>query len=158
MSLNKTILLILTFLVVLTGCEDESIDYIVSDEYNGPGIIFIIPDTLSPIQKENIILQNGLGKISESNLKRRFVFKSKETHQELEIVPIGGEIKTLDNKRCIYELVSGMSNFNARKLEIKNVEFYVGTKQEFINWKKCRYNALDYFDSIGVDWFRYYKE
>jgi hypothetical protein len=150
-------LFMLVVILKLCACKPTNLEYRIGDSYIGPCVVFIYPNW--DVAKEGeVYINNGLGRISQKNIKSKFVFKSTEKGTELAIIPIGKEHQVSDTGRYIFRLLKGVSETNCVKGEIHMIRFFVGNKHDFSNWVSIYHDELDYFDSTGVNWCNYYKE
>lgn len=143
---------------MLFGCKKGNLlVYNLSDAYSGPCIVFVY-DTIIPNSQNNIEFENGFSRITKKLLKRKFIFKSVESKNEIEIIPIGKIEYARPNVRYIFGLVNGYKTSSRCEVgDIYNIIFFVGTKEEYNKWTNEFNDEFTYFESIGIDWCKYYK-
>lgn len=149
-------LIIVIFLLLHLKCKTKEIEYFVSDSYSGPVVIFIHSSKISLNESDSIIINRGLGKIREKQMKNRSLIKSLETGLKLDIVPIGDEKNSSDSIRCVYRLVNSISGSGCSNEDLYTLRFFVGYKSDYERWSERYTNELDYFDSRGINWCNYY--
>jgi hypothetical protein len=150
--------LFVTVAFFLTQCKSIPVEYKISDSYVGPSVVFIYPNSANFINEDDIVVKDGLGVIKESEVKRKFIFKSIEKGAELQIIAIGDENQTTDNERHIFQLTKGSSSSNCSSKDLNLITFFVGNKADFTKWTEQGKDELSFFDSIGVKWCDYYKQ
>jgi hypothetical protein len=64
----------------------------------------------------------------------------------------------LFNYRYIFRLTNGSSSPGCDSSEIDLISFYVGIKEEYLQWSDKYHDDFEYFDSIGVNWCSFYKQ
>jgi len=62
-----------------------------------------------------------------------------------------------DSSRYIFRLTKGTTTSSCIKGELGIVSFFVGKKSDYIKWSDKFHSELVFFDSIGIDWCKYYK-
>jgi len=139
------------------GCNIDVIEYEVKDDYVGPCVVFISFKDKVGIKNNKVIVNDGLGMINNTDMKKKFIFKSLESKAELEIIQIGKEENITDSIKYIFRLAKGNTTSSCIKGELGIVSFFVGKKSDYIKWSNKYYSELVFFDSIGIDWCKYYK-
>lgn len=147
---------LISILILFYGCKGPNIEYLVSDCYSGPCVVFVYPNKIGIDNKINI--DNGLGAIDNYHFNSPFVIRSLESRTPLEEVPIGEENKINDDYRYVFRLVSGSSDNSCVSYDVKSLSFFVGKKTDFLWWIKEYREELSYFESIGIDWCKYYHQ
>lgn len=164
MNLNKSkyhkmnLFYISMIIISFLSCNAKIVEYKISDSYVGPCVVFVYSKDKILGNSDVVTINEGLGRIYESKMKQKFLFRSIEKGIEISIIPIGEESQTSDTSRCIFMLTKGSSDSNCLKEPLNIVTFFIGKKQEFINWGNKYNDELDYFESIGVNWCEYYKK
>ena len=154
---NKNSWLIFLSIIAVFGCKKERLTYEVSDKYSGPCVVFIYKNEQYENKSNAVFIENGLGRVSENIVKQEFNFFSKEKHIPLDIVNIGKLEEANKNKKYVFELVNGYSSSKCTKEDLHLVFFFYGYKSEYLNWSKVYHDEFGYFDSMGIDWCKYYK-
>jgi hypothetical protein len=152
---SKSFFLLLITYLLFYSCKPSFMEYKISDKYSGPCVVFVYSKNKND-DNDNTLISNGLGKINKIELKKKFIFKSIENGNELEIVPIGKSESTNYDKRYIYQLVKGTRSSRCSINDLQIITFFVGTKIEYMKWAETYKDELDYFDSKKVDWCTYY--
>jgi hypothetical protein len=143
--------------LIFFGCNTDVIEYEVRDDYVGPCVVFVSLNNKVEIKSNTVILNDGLGMINHSDMKKKFIFKSRQSRVELEVIQIGMEKNITDSIRYIFRLTKGATTSSCIKDELRIVSFFVGKKSDYIKWSDKYYSELVFFDSIGIDWCKYYK-
>lgn len=146
----------ITFIIAIFGFSKQTFEYRISNNYSGPCIVFIDSTIGKKKQQNFVVIKNGLGRISKDLMSRSFEFVTLETNSKMEIIEAGLESKVDTNSRFIFQLGNGVVTLPTCKGDIKNVSFFVGKKKEFMDWSLKFTSEFEYFDSIGVDWCKYY--
>jgi hypothetical protein len=157
MNINKIKCFILLSVFALTSCEKKRINYEISDTYSGPCIVFIYKNGQLENKSNKVFIENGLGRISEKKISQPFYFFSKGMRTPIEIIDIGKLQEANKNKKYIFELVYGYSSSICVKGDLHLMLFFYGYKSEYIKWSKIYHDDFWYFDSIGLDWCKYYR-
>ena len=152
----KNMFLVLCSIMFLS-CNTDLVLYEISDDYIGPCVVFISFNNKTEIDSNRVVVKDGLGMINNINMKKKFIFKSIEKQNEIKIVQVGKEGNIVDTNRYIFRLTKGNTTSSCVKGELGTVSFFVGKKSDFAKWSDKYYSELVFFDSIGVDWCRYYK-
>jgi hypothetical protein len=139
------------------GCKSSIVQYKISDKYVGPCVVFVVPEHKLNKDGKIVIVKNGLGVISNVEVRNEFIFKSVETDAEMKIIGIGKEKDANNFDRYIYGLGKETKSSNCTYSEINFVSFFIGRKTEFETWNQKYRDELDYLDSTGRDWCDYYK-
>jgi len=157
MTMKKKMINIAFFFHILLfwSCEDMIVEYKISDKYSGPCIVFIYPD--SKFIDNKIVIKDGFSKVSGGIMKKKFIFKSVENEDELIIIPIGKIEDVSNDKRYIFRLTQGQKHSHKCPNTIYSITFFVGFKNEYVKWAKTCDDEHEYFESIGVDWCKYYS-
>lgn len=152
-------LFVFFFSFLFYACNSKQVVYRISNKYVGPCVVFIYEsENVRLNSTDTIDLVNGLGRISSDKMKNKFIFQSNESSKELEVVPIGKEAETTDKERYIYRLGKSSSSSSCITNDLEKISFFVGTKLDLKEWSSHgHYDGLNYFDSIGIDWCKYYR-
>lgn len=158
MKRNEQVLYLLLSLAFFASCKARIIQYKISDRYSGPCTVFVVPSSKNKVKSEVILVDKGLGSIAEDKMKQKFSFNSMESGKELEIIPIGKDNEAKDSTRYIFRLTNDITSSNCIPGDIHKLSFFVGSKSELKQWSANYDDELEYFQSVGIDWCRYYKD
>lgn len=155
MKLNN--IFIISLVVFLFGCENNTVEYCINDNYTGPCVIFIYNSKYNT-KSNKILIDKGLARINKNVMKKKFIFKSVEQNKELEIIPIGKTDIAKDKLRYIFQLTEGSRSSKCTTEDLQMISFFIGLKSDYINWSSTYHDELEHFESIGFDWCKYYGE
>ena len=81
MNKNKFLFITIIFsFIIFQKCKNnEVLEYIINDKYTGPCIIFSYPNKTYSTKINQIIVDDGFGRIKSSLVKNKFIFKSNNT-------------------------------------------------------------------------------
>jgi hypothetical protein len=154
----KISIYLLVTLLLNCNIKPVNFEYKIPDSYNGLCVIFIYKEA-KDIDSNNILInKHGLSRISESNVNKKFALTSAETKNEIPIIQIGDEKNAVDGKRNIFRLAKGFSSSNCDNNDINLISFYVGFKEDYLQWSNKYHDDFEYLDSIGVNWCSFYKQ
>ncbi len=153
----KRINIIMIFIILFTfGCKERKVSIEFKNNYVGPCIIFIVPEDKIINNCEKIKMENGIGLISKKMENSILNFTINEN--KIEIIPIKENYTNSDKEVHIYELVKTSANISCPKNNILDFyEFYIGTQNDFIKWRKINTDCQEYFFSKGVNFCSFYE-
>ncbi len=154
---SRKIFLLFFYATILYGCNNKPVEYKISDKYTGPCIVFIYSSNEYINPNSSVIITNGFSKVNNNKMKEKFMFKSIENDIELEIIPIGKITSASNNRRYVFGLTQENQTVLKCQGNIHSLTFFVGHKDDYIKWVKNYDNEFKYFDSLGVDWCKYYN-
>jgi len=147
----------IVILMVLSSCKN-TIEYKISDNYVGPCVVFIYQNNSIKNDSNNIVINEGLGRINSNKMSQKFIFKSIENNHEIPPVEIGHEETVVDNQRYIFGISKNTLDSKCDNKDLNTVTFFVGGKTDYLKWSdKYHNNELNYFDSKGIEWCNFYK-
>jgi len=132
MKKNKIFKLGFIFLIGISSCKNVFNEYQISDSYSGACVIFIKSNINDSMDDHKIKIKDGLAKISKKNSLNKFIFRSIENNDEIEIIQIGQSNYTKDEIRYIFDLTKGNFSSEYSGLDIEIISFFVGTKNEYL--------------------------
>ena len=128
----KTAFILLLATLLLNCSQSVNLEYKIPDSYNGLCMVFIYKDAKDLDSNYILINKQGLSRISNSVVNKKFTLISAETKREIPIIQIGDEKNAEDNKRYIFRLMKGTSSSNCDNNDINLTSFYIGFKGDYL--------------------------
>lgn len=157
----RNFILIIKILVAcpfISSCQTKGITYEIKENFRGPCIVFIYNHDSLYFRNKIEIDKTGFARENKKEMYGGISFKIRGTSSDLILI----DMPYLDSTKNDFFAIYGFFHANIdSKCNIKSglefIEFFVGTKAEYIAWRDKNESILEYFDKKGIDWCKYYK-
>lgn len=140
------------------SCQTKGITYEIKENFRGPCIVFINNDDSLYNRNKIEIDKIGLGRENKKGKSGGMSFKIHGKNSELNLI----DMPYLEITKNDFFGVYGFFHANVdSKCNVKNgveyIEFFIGTKAEYIVWRDKNEGILEYLNKKGIDWCKYYN-